>query len=402
MEKIIIILLLIINSGCINEDDNKIEALEGDMYAIDITEENAPFTHIFAHSKGYIIYANINMNGVPENAILRFGEESIAIVFRENGEPYQIFYNNKICVLNNIRDDKVDFAIIEDNKPISYQYNQTFDERFSHFNATELLDISRSNNDTDNEILKIQIKHGAKFLANAIGISAAVLSLSTPIGWIGLGVALLSAYNDYYGDSIGIGYSSAAAGHILSIIQLTNPRELPKALAGYVASNFSLLSTTLGLADDKQDEIKEAEKELQENENKDSIENIIKKTNFKDTKWDVTINGTYTTNGHIEPASGNFILDFTNNEFYKFLTSNVTIIEGGTTINSKVKIVNPSHIEIECSVKEKGLSVEGNCILKMESSQILSGSSKMTISITLEDEYINARQDIYYSGKRIK
>lgn len=65
--------------------------------------------------------------------------------------------------------------------------------------------------------------------------------------------------------------------------------------------------------------------------------------------------------------------------------SHITLIEGGTTINSKVKIINPSHIEIECSVKEKGLPVEGNCILKIESSQILSVNSNRTISITLEE-----------------
>lgn len=401
--KIIAILLAIISWGCSNDDNDRINALEGDIYAIDITEENAPFTHIFAHSNGYVIYANINTNGIPQNAIVRFGEEPIVIVFKENGEPYQIFYNNKIYVLNNISSNKVDFAIIEDNKPISYYYNQTFDERFSDFGITESLDISRSDmtNDIDNEIIKLRIKHGVKFLGNAIGISACVLSLSTPIGWIGLGIALVGAYNDYFGDSIGVGYGSAAAGHILSIAQFVNPTKIHITLAGYAASNFSLLSNTLELKKKKKDEIKEAETVLKKNENKDSIENIIKKTNFKNTKWNVTITGSSTSNGHTIPISGNFILDFTDEEFYKFLISDITDIEDGITFNSKAKIITPSQIEIEYSVKGSGLSAEGNCILKMESSQVLSGSSKAKSTIIVEGERFTGSADIHYSGIRI-
>lgn len=36
-------------------------------------------------------------------------------------------------------------------------------------------------NDIDNEIVILTIKHGAKFLGNAISISASVLSLSPPL-----------------------------------------------------------------------------------------------------------------------------------------------------------------------------------------------------------------------------
>lgn len=42
---------------------------------------------------------------------------------------------------------------------------------------------------------------------------------------------------------------------------------------------------------------------LKKNENKDSIENIIKKTNFKNTKWNVTITGSSTSNGHTKKWS---------------------------------------------------------------------------------------------------
>lgn len=135
--------------------------------------------------------------------------------------------------------------------------------------------------------------------------------------------------------------------------------------------------------------------------NENDINTIIKKTNFKNTKWNVTITGSSTSNGHTIPISGNFILDFTDEEFYKFLISDITDIEDGITFNSKAKIITPSQIEIEYSVKGSGLSAEGNCILKMESSQVLSGSSKAKSTITVEGERFTGSVDIHYSGIRI-
>lgn len=258
--KIVIISLLIFIIGCNKEDDNKIRRQEEKIYAIDITKENAPFTHIFAYNRGNVIYANINKNGIPENAIVKFGKTFFVVVFRENGKPYQSFYRDIIYIFDNIHNNTIDIAQIKDY--MLFYSGQTFDNRYSNFETIESLDTLGSNTTNENKISKIRIEYGAKFLGNTIGIINDVLYYPELMYLIGLAYNLV-AYNGYYEDSIGIGYESVAAHHILSIIQYTNPEEMPTTLANYAASNFSLLTTTLRLADDREEQIKEAEEILQ-------------------------------------------------------------------------------------------------------------------------------------------
>ncbi|EHP46662.1 hypothetical protein [Odoribacter laneus] len=272
--KIIIVSLLTLIIGCNNDEDKKTRKPEEKIYVIDITKENAPFTHIFAYNRGYVIYANINKDGIPKNAIVKSGKVFFVLVFRENGKPYQSFYNNTIYIFDNICNNEIDIATIKDYM-LDYS-GYTFDNQYSNFETTESLDILGPNisNEIEKKIAKIRINYGAKFIGNTIGIINDTLYFPELIYLLGLAYTLIE-YNGDYEDAIGIGYESKAAHHILSIIQYTNPEEEPTTLANYVVSNFSLLTSTLQLADKRQKQIKIAEEMLKE-KNNNSIQNITK------------------------------------------------------------------------------------------------------------------------------
>lgn len=401
MKKILFIVSIILFALISCEKDSELPTYDGEVYALDISKDTEFDFMVFIDNGSHIFYNIDNTTGIPTKAFLHIDGIDYLINYDKEGYPATLTNGEDIYVIRNLRNNMVDFALIEKDNTVKYFFDETFDYSINtgiYNKSIETKTQSETYSEGEIKEREILFRHSMKFIATSACVAATILGIgaaisATPIlAAFSLAMLYVTIDQNYFSkqeSNLGFGVGSSVYSHISGIAKMASPGKLAVGIVEYASSITSITSSLVDYGISKNTKINEAETKLV---SADNILREIAKTGFKNTVWE--INETYISEGIT--INLNYTLDFNNLFTLEYL------VDLGENQKSQIIYEKKNNSEITISTSKTDNDNYGTIIkhtqlieLKIEKSNKLSGArtakSEIYDTYTKETLVSNAR-----------